>query len=264
MSKTRKGGRVILCTGCAFLRALTAFMALILNALPISASAEDRHLRVEVAEPYLELHVGPGEAYSVFHVVARGEKIEVLKQRTGWFKIRTEKNVEGWVPRARLEQTLVAPGEKFSVREASQENFVGRNWEAGVLTGNFEGSNLISLYTGYAFNPNLSAELSLAQILGDFSDSLMFNFDLVAQPFDDWRASPFFLLGTGVIDTHARKTVVASNDSRDQISHVGVGFKVYMGRRFIFRAEYRNSVIFAQSDDNKEIDEWRAGFAFFY
>ncbi|HHH35563.1 MAG TPA: hypothetical protein ENK48_01880 [Gammaproteobacteria bacterium] len=219
---------------------------------------------VEVADPYLELHTGPGAAYPVFYVVERGARVKVLKRRTDWFKVRTLRGREGWVARDQMERTLVAAGVRLHIKEAGQGDFSARRWEMGVLGGDFEGADSITLYGGYAFTPNLSAELSVAQILGDFSDSLLVNVDLLAQPFPRWRASPFFSLGTGVIDTRARKTVVAAEDSTDQVSHVGAGVRIYLGRRFILRAGYRNYVIFTSRNDNVEIDQWRAGFAFFF
>lgn len=230
----------------------------------LAHAADDNAMVVEIAEPYLELHVGPGKSYPIFYVVERGDKVAIIKRRTDWYKVRTGKHKEGWAPRSDIEKTLTASGLKLRIKDTTQESFFSRHWEAGILGGGFEGSDAITLYTGYAFNPYLSTEVSLSQILGGFSDSLMMNLDVVAQPFNDWPVSPFFTLGTGVIDTHARKTVVEARDSTDQVSHAGVGFRVYLGRRFIFRAEYRNHVIFTQTDDNKEIDEWRAGFAFFY
>ncbi len=241
--------------------ALLLMMALCLatNALAAKPAVE-----AEVADPYLELHTGPGAAYPVFYVVERGSKVRILKRRTGWFKVRSAKGKEGWAARSDMEQTLLAAGVPLRIAEPGRGEFSARRWEMGVLGGDFEGADSITLYGGYAFNANLSAELSVAQILGDFSDSILANVNVLVQPFPRWRASPFFTLGTGVIDTNARKTVVEAQDSTDQVSHVGAGLRAYLGRRFIFRAEYRNYVIFTSRDDNKEIDEWRAGFAFFF
>ena len=243
---------------------ISALLLMIVLCLSTNAALADQTVEVEVADPYLELHTGPGAAYPVFYVVDRGSKVQILKRRTGWFKVRTAKGKEGWAARSAMEQTLLAAGVPLRIAEPGRGEFSARHWEMGVLGGDFEGADSITLYGGYAFNANLSAELSVAQILGDFSDSILVNGNVLIQPFPRWRASPFFTLGTGAIDTNARKTVVEARDSTDQVSHVGAGLRAYLGRRFIFRAEYRNYVIFTSKDDNKEIDEWRAGFAFFF
>jgi uncharacterized protein YgiM (DUF1202 family) len=57
---------------------------------------------VVVAEPYLELHTGPGEVYPVTHVFERDEQICVVKRRTDWFKITGGRDKEGWVHRDQL------------------------------------------------------------------------------------------------------------------------------------------------------------------
>ena len=53
-------------------------------------------------------------------------------------------------------------------------------------------------------------------------------------------------------------------DRTDQLAHVGAGVRVYLARRFVFRAQYKNYVIFQSTDDNQEIDEWKAGFSVFF
>jgi len=229
-----------------------------------AASAAQQNEEVQVSDPFLELHTGPGRSYPVFFVIERGQWVSILKRKTRWFKVRSATGKEGWVVRRQMERTLTAWGEKMHLEEATLSDFSRRRWELGALYGNFEGSDAISVYAAYGFTRNLSAELSLTQVLGDFSDSLLIGVDILAQPFPDWRLSPFFTLGTGVIDSHSRNSLVQSEDSTDQVSHVGLGLRIYLGRRFIFRGEYRNYVIFTSRNDNKEINEWNAGLAFFF
>ncbi len=111
---------------------------------------------------------------------------------------------------------------------------------------------------------NLSAEVQLSQAFGNFSDALIGSINLLAQPFPEWRLSPYFLLGTGAIYTDPKVTLVNEEDRTEQITNVGVGLRWYLTRRFIVRAEYQNHVILQNTNDNQEIDEWKAGFAFFF
>ncbi len=76
--------------------------------ISIASAGQDQYFQVQVAEPYLELSTGPGRGYPVFHVVDRGELVEVLKRKTDWFKVRTGKGKEGWVRREDMELTLTA------------------------------------------------------------------------------------------------------------------------------------------------------------
>ena len=80
-------------------------LALLLLALPLAGHAAQRELlQLFVTEPYLELHTGPGRGYPVSQVVERGDSVDVLFRRTEWYKVRTERGVEGWAS----EDSLVA------------------------------------------------------------------------------------------------------------------------------------------------------------
>lgn len=229
-----------------------------------TVQADEVYFQVRVVEPYIELHTGPGRAYPVFHVVDRGELIEVIKRRTDWFLVRSSRGKQGWVNRSAMELTLSPDGDPTGFAEAEFGDFTRRRREAGMQAGDFEGASIMTAYAGYYLNGNLSVELALSQVFGDFSDALSASANLLAQPFPEWRLSPFFLLGTGVIYTDPNVTLVNEQDRTEQIANVGLGVRWYLTRRFILRAEYQNHVIFQDTDDNQEIDEWKAGFAFFF
>lgn len=221
-------------------------------------------MRVEIADPYIELHSGAGRGYPVFHVEERGEWIEILKRKTDWFKVRTDAGKEGWVARNQLERTLTPAGDQMEIRDATIEEFSFHRWEMGAMGGDFEGADVLTLYGGFSFTPNLSVEASVSKIFADFSDAEMADVSVSIHPFPSWRVSPFFSLGTGVIRTDAKTTLVQEPDRTDQLAHVGAGVRVYIARRFMFRAQYKNYVIFQSTDDNQEIDEWKAGFSVFF
>ena len=229
-----------------------------------NAQADDEYYKVVVAEPYMEMHTGPGRGYPVFYVVDRGGEVEVVKRRTDWFMVRTKRGKVGWVKRAEMELTLTPEGDKALFAEAGFGDFSRRRWEGGVLAGDFDGADIVTVYGAYAMTQNFSAEVSVSQVFGDFSDAVIGRISLLAQPFPEWRLSPFFSLGGGLIYTDPNVTLVDESDRTDQIASVGVGIRMYLTRRFILRAEYKNSVIFQDKNDNQEIDEWKAGFAFFF
>jgi uncharacterized protein YraI len=220
--------------------------------------------QIRVTRPYLELHTGPGEGYPIFYVVDRGEYVDVLVRKTDWFLVRTRKHVEGWVSRAQIEETTTTTGEKAELKELSLNNYSNRRWEVGLVGGIFNNSPVMTFYTGYALMQNLSAELSISKVTADYSSSQLVNFNLMSEPFNDWRYSPFFTLGIGQIQTKPRTTLVLVKDRTDFIAHVGVGVKAYLTKRFILRAEYKNYVAFSSNDKNEEFEEWKAGFAFFF
>ena len=229
---------------------------------PLQAAEELQS--VVVADPYLEMHTGPGSGYPVFHVIDRGESVEVVKQRTSWYLVRSDRGKEGWVERAQMEQTLQPDGQQVSFNEAGIEDFTNAKWETGVLAGDFGGANIVSAYGSYSLNPNVSVELWGSRILGNFSNGWMASVNVVHEAWPEWRVSPFFTLGAGAIRTQPKSTIVQGTDRTDEIGHVGAGFRIYATRRFLLRAEYKSYVVFTSRDENEEIEEWKVGFAFFF
>ena len=241
---------------------LCAVVLQIVLTAPLQAAEEYR--TVTVADPYLELHTGPGRGYPVFHVVDRGEDVDIVKRRTDWFLVRADNGKEGWVDLAQMELTLDPDGEQVVFQRASIEDFTNARWETGFLAGDFGGANVVSLYGSYSLNPHVAVELWGSQILGNFSNGWMGSVNLVHETWPEWRVSPFFTLGAGVIHTEPKSTIVQGVDRTDQVGHVGGGFRVYVMRRFLLRAEYKSYAVFTSRDENEEVEEWKVGFAFFF
>jgi hypothetical protein len=222
------------------------------------------HYVVVVTEPFLELHTGPGRGYPKFHVVDRGEQVEVLKRRTDWFKVRTERGVQGWASREQLSLTSEPDGVPAQIVAASRQDYQDRRWEAGVMVGDFGGADVLAGYGAFHLNRNLSLELWGSDLSGRFSSGWMINANVVHQPWPEWRISPFVTLGTGVIRVEPQATLVVTPDRSDQLAHAGAGLRMHIARRFMLRAEYKGYVVFTSRDENEVIDEWKAGFAFFF
>ncbi len=240
------------------------FLTIIMLFHRITAMGGEPLLGAEVATPFLEMHTGPGRGYPVFNVIEQGEPLTLVKRRTDWILVETLGGKRGWVSRDALADARDAEGLPLYIADADRADYLASRWEMGVMGGDLEGARLLTFYVGYRLSPNLSAEVSLSQALGNFSTSRMANFDLVAQPFPTWRLSPFFALGGGWVETQPRATLVQEEDRLDTAAHVGIGARMYLSRRFFLRAEYRDYKVFTSRTENEELSEWKAGFAFFF
>jgi hypothetical protein len=229
-----------------------------------AAGAERQHREVTIADPYIELHTGPGGGYPIFFVAERGEQIALLIRRTEWFKVRVARGQEGWVHFEQLTTTLNPDGEPFDLPALGFSDYEARRWEVGALYGDFGGANVIGMYGSRTFTPNLSGEVWVSQAIGRFSDSTMVTVNVVHLMYPDWRASPYFTLGGGVVKTEPKATLVATTDRTDNVALVGAGVRVYLTRRFVFRGEYKTHVVFTSRNDNEEVQEWKTGFSFFF
>lgn len=246
------------------MRKLALSLLILQLSITDSGFCAEQALAVVIEDPYIELHSGPGRGYPIFYVAERGEQIEVLKRRTDWFKVRVRRGEEGWVNNTQLARTFQLNGEPTELPGYSLADYGERRWEFGVLYGDFGGANVVSTYGAFSMTENLSVELWLSDMLGRFSNSQLVNVNIVHMLFPEWRASPFFTLGTGVIHTEPKGTIVATTDRTDNLAHVGVGVRTYITRRLLFRAEYKTYVVFTSRDDNQEVSEWKAGFSFFF
>ncbi len=227
--------------------------------------AEDKRLATAtVNAPFIEMHTGPGRGYPVFYVAEHGETVEILLQRTDWYKVRHPRGKEGWVYVDEMALTLDYRGEPLNVNLANFETFKHRQWEAGFMAGDFGGTDTLSVYGGYQMTRNLSAEVEYSESFGNISDGRALTVNLVHQPFPDWRISPFLTIGGGVRETSPKSNLVSTEERSDNTANVGVGVRVYLLRRIMLRLQYKNHAVLTDRDDDEEVEEWKIGISAFY
>jgi hypothetical protein len=217
-----------------------------------------------VVDAYIDLHTHPGRNYPVFYVAERGERIELLKRRTDWVKVRNARGIEGWVHIDAIGRTVDAHGEQLGFTSPDQDNFSTRNWELGFMLGDLDGSDAITGYGAYHFTRNLSLEAAYTENYGDFSDGRMFTGSIVHQMFPHWRYSPFFTIGGGTRETNPRSTLVDTEDRNDGVASVGAGLRIYLTGRLMLRLQYKHYVVMTDRDDDEEAGEWKLGISAFY
>jgi len=246
------------------MRLFTLLFILLQNLLLTAAYAEEPVQVVKVADPFLEMHTGPSVGYPITNIVKREEIISILKSRTQWYLIKNNKDFEGWVHRSQLAKTLTLENEKVEIKDITHEDYLEHDWEMSMIGGDFGSLPMMTLSSSYAFTQNLSAELSFSQIIGNFSSRRILGANLVHQPFPDWKISPYFSIGTGLIKTSVKSTLSQLKDTTDALANVSFGAKMYLTRRFLLRADLKKHIIFQSRDKNEEITSWQVGFAFFF
>src|ERR1700704_4649053 len=104
----------------------------VLAAGPVRAADGPVSEQVQVTDPYLELHTGPGRGYPVFFVVARGESVDIELRHTDWYRVRTAGGKLGWVHRKQLETTLTAGGGTKTFRDIALDDYLSRRVQLGA------------------------------------------------------------------------------------------------------------------------------------
>ena len=243
-------------------RLLTAL--LLLGSLhPARLPAASGGGQVVVQDPYIELRSGPGRGFPVFHVIDRGEAVELLRRRTDWIKVRGD-GTEGWVNRSQLERTLTPGGEAVTLPGASSESRTAHRWEAGLTTGDFDGANLVSAQAAWAMTPTLHVRADVSHLLGNYSNGWLVAAGIAHVFKPQWRASPFVGIGGGMLHIEPKATLIEPEDRTDTTAYAGIGLRGYLTNRFLLQAEYRQFVVFTSRDDNEEIDSWTVSFAYYF
>ena len=223
--------------------------------------------RVKIADPFIELHTGPGSGYPIYYVVDRGTEVKVLRRKTDWYRIETDDGKSGWASREQMKQTLTPSGEQFRVIEYDQGDFTQRQWVLGVTGGEFEAAPVFTVFTAHSFTENLAAEIHFGQSVGSLSSSTFVKTNLIMQPLPELTYSPYLTLGLGKIKVDSSATLIAQADEENNFSQVGLGIQRFVSRNFLFRFEANEYVIFSSDairSDNEVVNEWKFGFAVFF
>lgn len=217
--------------------------------------------RVQIADPYIDIHTGPGRGYPVFHVVEEGAWITLIKRRTQWIKVRSPRGQEGWVHRQQLARTLDETGSYVALEERTLEDFFRPHGEVGVMVGELDNITSLTVHGGFAFTENLQVDLMWTEAAGSFASTRLINLGLQHHLYPRWRISPYVLIGVGDVRVEPRTVLVQSDIRSERGVHAGAGLRVYLTREFLLRTEYRNYVVLTTDNNNDEFEEWRTGFS---
>jgi len=243
--------------------ALAGLAALAVSFAP--AHAADAPLeKVQVADPYIELHTGPGRGYPVFFVVPREEWIEIEGRHTDWFKVRTAGGKEGWVIRQQLETTLTEAGSQKTFRDILLDDYLRRKVELGAAWGRFKSEPMLKVWTGYRLSDTLSLEGTIGQVQGVFSGTDFWNVNLNAEPWSDRRLSPFLGIGFGKFKNFPNTTLVGAANTDVKMANAALGLRYHITDRFVARLDYSIYTAFLGDTRATEYRAITGGLSFFF
>lgn len=230
---------------------------------PLHAYADDA-LRVQAADPFLELRTGAGRGFPVYHVVDRDEWVVVLKRRTDWFKVRAENGKVGWVSRAQMERTLTEAGVQMTFRDLMIEDYLNRRIEVSFGGGAFESDPYMRVGIGYRVHDLFTIEMVYGQSSGDFSTSRVYYLALTSTPYPKARLAPVFSVGAGRFVNEPRATLVGAINTEADLLNVGLGLRGYLSERFALQADYRTHFALISDGRSDQYKELSAGVSFFF
>jgi hypothetical protein len=229
------------------------------------AHAENARVeRVQVTDPYIELHTGPGRGFPVFFVAGREEWIAIELRHTDWFKVRTAGGKLGWVHRRQLESTLTEAGGSKSFRDLALDDYLQRRLELGAAWGRFKSEPMLKVWTSYKLAEPLVIEATLGQVQGVFSGTDFWHVNLQAEPWADQRLSPFFGIGLGKFRNFPNASLVEATSTDAKLANAGVGLRYYLSERFVVRADYTLYTAFIADTRTGEYRAATVGLSFFF
>ncbi|WP_144392693.1 SH3 domain-containing protein [Pleionea sediminis] len=225
-------------------------------------------VKLEVIDPYLEMHTGPGNGYPVIYTVEQGESVEILTRRPDWYEIKSERGRKGWVKASQIARTLVPTGEPVDLPNVSFGDYLENSWRIGFSTGQFssgalKGAQTYSFTTGYRVLSWLGVELESgkfydAEVRGDYLGA-----NLQFEPWSEWVVSPVFTIGTGEMNISAQPELIELPISNSSYTQFGLGGSYYLGRNFVVRAGFRDYTVSTEQDDER-LKRWHIGFSAFF
>lgn len=230
---------------------------------PLNVLADDKPIELQIEVSFIELHSGPGTGYPILNVIEKGEFVEVLVKRTSWLKIKDQRNNIGWLNQSDL-FGLTQQGKKIAQLELTITDFQNRAYEAGAMYGDFDGADFYNIHFDYILSSVFSTEISLGKALGEISDSDLYEVMLISQPFPDLVVIPYIGIGGGIINTTPHSVLADSENRQDTLMSAAIGLKYHLARNFLFRAEYKYSLVLTDRDDNEEVQVWKLGFSVFF
>jgi len=221
------------------------------------------NLTVRVLDPFLELHTGPGVNFPIYDVIERGEVITFIRRKTDWYQVRGSLNRIGWASRKHLTETLASAGINKGTREIILEDYLRDKFRFDSTLGLFDGESSANIRIAYRTNENIMIEFGVTHISGIYSNSPLYQANILLELYTDIDYRPFAFMGYS-------KFVNVPNSSRDFESHnldllnAGFGLNYYLSERFIIRLEFGDYVVFKGNNRNDEFVNYSLGFSIFF
>jgi hypothetical protein len=229
-----------------------------------SVPGGDKVERVQVTDPFIELHTFPGRGYPIFYVAGRGEWVSIELRHTDWYKVRTATGKVGWVTRAQLQTTLAENGLQTDFGDVAFNDYLARRWELGAGYGRFHQESMIKFWVSYRLSDTLSIESTLGQVQGVFSGTSLWHVNLQAEPWSDQRFSPFAGIGIGQFKNIPNQSLVNFQTTNARLADAIVGARYHLTDRFMIRADYAIYTAFVSEQRSLEYRAATAGLSFFF
>lgn len=230
--------------------------------------AEEQQLRLEVIDPFIELHTGPGKGYPIFYTIEQGEQIAVITRRTGWYEIKAQNGRIGWAKASQVARTLLPTGEPVDLPTISYGDYLKNSWRVGFNLGQFssgelEGADIFGYSLGYRPLSLLGVEIESGNFYETEVKGNYQSLNILVEPFSEWKLSPVLMIGGGSMEIESQPELTPLSFEKENFSRVGLGVNYYIGRNFVLQAGFQNLKVSTDNNDER-LKRWNLGFNAFF
>jgi hypothetical protein len=168
-----------------------------------------------------------------------------------------------------VEQTQLANGEALPLEDPDRREVDILPWIAGASTGRLGHSWNNAAFIGYSVSPRLTVMLEGDQQPTRSYDRFMPFGGVQYTPRPDWRITPV-LRRSEPAWRESRLTQLMRGEPaavRRSVGYYGAGLRWAVNNRFEFRLQERSYLLSHPSSlytPNEALNEWKAGFAFYF
>jgi len=243
---------------------LCFFWSLSINAEQKKAPA----LQLEVIDPYIELHTGPGAGYPIFYTIEQGDNVIVLTRRTAWYELKTLDGQIGWAKASQVARTLLPTGEPVDLPTISYGDYLKNSWRVGFNVGEFtggelSGSDTFSYSAGYRPLSWAGVEVEFGNFFNSDIRGSYQSLNVLFEPYSEWKFSPVIKIGTGSMKIDSQPELLPLNLDKNDFTTYGFSVNYYIGRNFVLHSGYQEYTLSTDFSDER-LDRWNIGFNAFF
>lgn len=224
---------------------------------------------VEVIDPYLEMHSGPGRYYPVVNVVEQGDSVKVVARKVNWYRVISDTGIEGWSKAEQIDRTLFG-GVPVDTPLPSRSDLLKMDFSVGFVTGSADGAETIAARAGYKPIKWGGMEVEYGVTFPASRDLSYYAAQIVVEPIPIWNFSPIITYGTGKTNFQLKPGLIGEAAETGDFERFGIGLNYYIGYNFVMRTEYQwytytlTDNLIARTTAEKESNAWVIGFNSFF
>jgi len=231
-----------------------ALVAALLALVATPAHAADEAL-VRVMAEQAQVHTGPGFAFRVVYLAARGEVFPVVERatRAHWFRVRLPDGTNGWILGDEvfpldLEESDAHRGPSLWHRLSEAmfspspllEGRIGLSFSAGVIGGD----SAFLFRPAYILEPHFTLEGFFGETVGNQVDVIYYGAGPNVFLFPASPVTPFLGAGMGGATSRTKADQFTVPTGTYKVLNVGGGLLVALKQRITLRGDARHYVLF--------------------